>query len=101
MVLLQTRMPSFNNSPRMRSAPHRRLSLAISRIKATVSWEILGVGEGALDLYFQKSLKPWRCHRRRAFSAASSDLLPLGNPQGARDSRRGSHRPIRADGYLK
>jgi hypothetical protein len=32
-------------------------------LKATVSWEILGVGEAALDLYFQKSLKPWRCHR--------------------------------------
>jgi hypothetical protein len=40
------------------------LSLAISRIKATVSWEILGVAEVALDLYFHKSLKPWRCHRR-------------------------------------
>jgi len=64
MVLLQTRMPSLSNSPRMRSAPHRRLSLAISLIKSTVCWEILGAREAALDLYFQKSLKPWRCQRR-------------------------------------
>ncbi len=42
----------------MRSAPHSRLSLAISWIKATVSWEILGLREAALDLYFQKSLRP-------------------------------------------
>src|SRR5215469_2048537 len=63
MVLLQTRMPSLSNSPRMRSAPHRRFSLAISLIKSTVSWEILGAREAALDLYLQKSLKPWRCHR--------------------------------------
>jgi len=64
MVRLQTWMPSLRNSPRMRSAPHNRLSLAISSIKATVSAEILGVAEVALDLYLQKSLKPWRCHRR-------------------------------------
>jgi hypothetical protein len=47
----------------MRSAPHRRLSLAICLIKSTVSWEILGVRKAARDLYFQKSLKPRRCHR--------------------------------------
>ncbi len=47
----------------MRSAPHRRLSLAICCIKATASWEILDLREVALDLYFQKSLKPWRCQR--------------------------------------
>jgi hypothetical protein len=42
----------------MRSAPHSRLSLAISLIKATVSWDSLGLREAALDVYFQKSLKP-------------------------------------------
>jgi len=30
----------------------------------TVSCDILGMREAALDLYFQKSLKPRRCHRR-------------------------------------
>src|SRR5260221_7221821 len=63
IVRLLTRSPSLSNSPRMRSAPHRRLSLAISLIKVTVSWDILGVVEAALDLYFQKSLKPRRCQR--------------------------------------
>ena len=58
MVRLQTRMPSLSNSPRIRSAPHSRLFLAISWINAMVSAEILGVAEMALDLYFQKSLKP-------------------------------------------
>jgi len=58
MVRLQTRMPSLRSSPRIRSAPHSRLSLAISLIKATVSEDILGVGAAALDLYFHKSLKP-------------------------------------------
>jgi len=33
-------------------------------IKVTVSWAILGLREAALDLYFHKSLKPWRCQRR-------------------------------------
>ncbi len=39
----------------MRSAPHSRLLLAISCIKATASAEIFGVAEVALDLYFHKS----------------------------------------------
>ena len=63
MVRLQTRIPNLSNSPRIRSAPQSRLSLAICLIKATVSWDILGVREAARDLYFQKSLKPWRCQR--------------------------------------
>jgi len=58
MVRLQTRMPSLRSSPRMRSAPHSRWLLAISCIKVTVSAEILGVAEVALDLYLHKSLKP-------------------------------------------
>src|SRR5215469_8236466 len=53
-------MPNLRSSPRMRSAPHSRLSFVISRIKETVSWDILGLREAARDLYFQKSLKPWR-----------------------------------------
>src|SRR5215467_9327765 len=56
-------MPSLSNSPLMRSAPQSRLSLAISLIKATVSWGILGLRAAALDLSSQKCLKPWRCHR--------------------------------------
>jgi hypothetical protein len=59
----QTRIPNLSNSPRIRFAPHSRLSLAISLIKATASSEIFGLGVAALDLYFQKSRKPWRCHR--------------------------------------
>jgi hypothetical protein len=63
IVRLQTPIPSLSNSPRIRSAPHSRLSLAISLIKATVSAEIFGLRAAALDVYFQKSRKPWRCHR--------------------------------------
>jgi len=55
IVRLQTRRPSLSNSPRILSAPHSRLSLAIYLIKATVSGEILGLVEAALDLYFQYS----------------------------------------------
>jgi len=53
MVRKPPRMPSLSSSPRIRTAPHSRLSLAISLINATVSADILGVGEAALDLYFQ------------------------------------------------
>jgi len=42
IVRLHTRMPSFNNSPRMRSAPHSRLSVAICLIKAMVSAATFG-----------------------------------------------------------
>ncbi len=63
MVRLQTRLPNLSNSPRIRSAPHSRLSLAISLIKATDSAVIFDLRAAALDVYFQKSRKPWRCHR--------------------------------------
>ncbi len=53
MVRLQTRMPTLSNSPRIRSAPHSRLSLAMALINSMVSAEILGVAELDLDLYFQ------------------------------------------------
>src|SRR5215471_13058702 len=68
-------MPTLSSSPRMRSAPHSRLSLAISWIRATVSWEILGLREAARDLYFQKSSDPGDASASLAFSATSSDLL--------------------------
>jgi hypothetical protein len=46
-------------------------------IKEIVSWEILGVIEVALDLYFQKSLKPWRCQREpRLWLDNEQRLLP-------------------------
>lgn len=48
----------LSNSPRIRSAPHSRLSLAISLISATVSAAIFGLDTAALDLYslLKKSL---------------------------------------------
>jgi len=64
----------------MRSAPHSLFSLAISSIKATVSAEIFGLEEAALDLYFQYSLNPWRCHRRSVvFLDDEQSLLPGSN----------------------
>ena len=42
MVRLHTGMPSFNSSPRMRSAPQSRLSFAICLIKAIVSAATFG-----------------------------------------------------------
>ena len=70
-------MPSLRNSPRIRSAPHRRFCPAISLINATASTEIFGLADAALDLYFQYSLNPWRC-QRRSVSGWMSDvrLLP-------------------------
>jgi hypothetical protein len=40
------------------------VSRAIALIKATVSAKVLGVTEMVLNLYFYKSLQPWRCQRR-------------------------------------
>ena len=42
-------MPSLSNSPRMRSAPHKRLSRAMVWINVTVSAAILGFLEAGLD----------------------------------------------------
>jgi hypothetical protein len=63
IVRVQTRRPSLSNSPRIRSAPYSRLSLAISLINSTVSVEIFGLGAAALDVYFQYRFNPWRCQR--------------------------------------
>jgi hypothetical protein len=53
IVRVLTRRPSLSNSPRIRSAPHSRLSLAMSLINSTVSVEIFSLGVAALDVYFQ------------------------------------------------
>ena len=63
-VRLHTRRPSFNNSPRILSAPQSRLFIAISRIKAIVSSAILGLREAAFDFRFQYKRKSSRCHLR-------------------------------------
>jgi len=65
MVRLHTRMPSFRSSPRIRSAPHSRCSVAICLIKAMVSEATLGLQAGALDLRFQYRRKSSRCHLSR------------------------------------
>jgi hypothetical protein len=51
--LADVKTEALSNSPRMRSAPHSRLLVAISLIKEIVSGEIFGVTEAPLDLYFQ------------------------------------------------
>jgi len=65
MVRLHTRMPSFNSSPRIRSAPQSGFALAICLIKAMVSSATLGRWEEAFDLRFQYTRKSSRCHRSR------------------------------------
>ena len=85
-------MPSLSNSPRIRSAPHSRLSLAISWIKVTVSWDSLGLREAAPDLYFHKSLKPWRCQREpRLWLNDDEDLFPAPNYLGQQDQQHAVH----------
>jgi len=80
MVRLQTRLPNLSNSPRIRSAPHSRLSLAISLIKATISAVIFDLRAAALDVYFQKSRNPWRCHRSNVvFLHDEEGLFPGSN----------------------
>jgi hypothetical protein len=54
-ALVDTDAEALSNSPLIRSAPHSRLSMAISLIKDTVSGDILGVRAAVLDFYFQKS----------------------------------------------
>ncbi len=64
IVRLLTRMPSFNTSPRIRSAPHRRFSAAISRINAIVFGSSLGLLDGAFDFLRHSPLNASRCHLR-------------------------------------
>lgn len=64
IVRLATRNPSFNSSPRMRSAPHIRFSRAICRMSSMVSCEMRGSHRFAdLERRFQNSPKPSRCQR--------------------------------------
>jgi hypothetical protein len=58
-------MPSFSNSPRIRSAPQSRLFAAISLIKAIVSGDILGCVARAFDWCFQNKRNASRCQRSR------------------------------------
>jgi len=60
-VRLQTRTPSFSNSPRMRSAPQRGLRAAISRISA--AREVGGRPDGR-ERRRHKARNPARCQRR-------------------------------------
>ena len=61
IVRLHARMPNFSSSPRIRSAPHSRLSFAISLIKAMVSAASFGLWEETFDLRFQYRRNSSRC----------------------------------------
>jgi len=61
---LQTRIPSFSNSPRIRSAPQSRLFFAMSLIKAMVSADTFACVDFGFDFCLQKRRKPRRCQRR-------------------------------------
>jgi hypothetical protein len=92
MVRLHTRMPSFNSSPRIRSAPQSRFSLAICLIKAIVSAATFGLWEEVFDLRFQNRRKSSRCQREpRVWLNNQEGLLPSSNPPGQQDEKH----PIR------
>ncbi len=63
MVPRFTRIPSFNNSPRIRFDPQRRFSTAICLISAMVSSDSRGLRACPFDFCRHKSLNPCRCHR--------------------------------------
>ena len=80
MVRLQTWMPSFNNSPRILSAPQSRLSFAICLIKAMVWAATFGWWEEAFDLCFQTRRKSSRCQREpRLWLNDEERLFPVPN----------------------
>jgi hypothetical protein len=64
-VLLATGWPNFNSSPRMRSVPHRLLSLAMRRMSATFSLARAGrpIGIVTLDLPRYTHPNNSRCQR--------------------------------------
>jgi len=65
MVRLATRMPSFNNSPRIRSAPHVALLAAMWRMRSMTSAGRRGGGLlGWRDFQRQKRRNPSRCQCR-------------------------------------
>jgi len=92
IVRLHTRISSFSNSPRMRSAPQSRLFLAISLINAIVSRESFGCLESAFDLRFQNRRKSSRCHPAQGlWLHYEKCLLPAPNhPRVARNKRNRS-----------
>ena len=57
-----TSMPSFNNSPWMRGAPHNGFSQLIRWMSSRISFEVRGrPGFPWQDFHFQKRRNPWRC----------------------------------------
>ncbi len=57
-----TSMPSFNNSPWMRGAPHNEFSRLIRRMSSRISFEVRGrPGFPWRDFHFQNTRNPWRC----------------------------------------
>ena len=68
-------MPSLRSSPRMRSAPQRRFSVPMRRMK----WMTSGERRCALDgfrreRHFQKSRRPSRCQRRSVSGLTSTNM---------------------------
>jgi hypothetical protein len=77
-VRLLTRMPSLSSSPRMRSAPQRRLSAAIERMRVTVSRGTRG--NGARERHRQRAeadtMPPEQCgrlHDEESFAPGGCD----------------------------
>ncbi len=57
-----TSIPSFNNSPWMRGAPHNRFSRLIRWMSLRISFEICGRPDFPWrDFHFQNKRNPWRC----------------------------------------
>ncbi len=64
-VRFATRMPSFKSSPRMRSAPQRRFSIAMRRMGAMTSGAMRGSRKPSeRDLFRRGTRNPARCQRR-------------------------------------
>src|SRR5215467_1764416 len=84
MVRLHTRMPSLRSSPRIRSAPHRRLSLAISLPQGHGLCGDLGCDRHGFGLVFPPELEalamPARASslagRETGFVSRSAPCLP-------------------------
>jgi hypothetical protein len=72
IVRLATWMPSFNSSPRMRSAPQSRFSKAMRRMSWMVAGTRRGPGRRQLDRQHQKSRNPCRCHLSTVSGLTSS-----------------------------
>ncbi len=65
---LESLMPSFKSSPRMRSAPQSLFSLAMRWIRSIVDSATRdGTARRRFDLHFHRSRKPSRCQRRTVF----------------------------------